>query len=137
MLHSLNTVSVHMALMVPFMVMISHAHGVWNSTRETTFCFPSHLRFPPLAASCSTHLLASQARWLPYIALIRIILYHSSIKPSPQTLRASNAALIAAAKAHGVVSRLGWLGSEVVEMLRAITLCSEEAIIVLFPSDQS
>ena len=37
MLHSLNVEWFRVASMVPFMVMISHAHGVWSSTRETTF----------------------------------------------------------------------------------------------------
>ena len=89
-----------MASMVPFMVMISHAHGVWNSTRETTFYLLSHLRFLPFAGSGSTHLLASPPRWLPYIACVRIILYLSSIKHSPQTPRTQDLALIAAAEAN-------------------------------------
>lgn len=89
-----------MASMVPFMVMISHAHGVWNSTRETSFYLLSHLRFPPFAGSRSSHLLASPARWLPYMACIRIILYLSSIKYRPQTPHTWIVALIAAAEAN-------------------------------------
>ena len=89
-----------MASMVPFMVMISHAHGVRNSTRETTFYLLSHLCFPPSAGSGSTHLLASPARWLPYIVCVRIILYLSSIKHRPQTPRIWTVALIAAGEAN-------------------------------------
>lgn len=60
----------------------------------------SHLRFPPFARSGSTHLLASPARWLPYIACVRIILYLSSIKHRPQTPGTLTVALVAVFEAN-------------------------------------